>query len=61
MNIQLLVVCVVVIGAVAYAGWRVYTAIRRENDPCYGCDGCQLKEKRKKPQKDSSFTCSYSQ
>lgn len=44
MDIQLLVVCLVIIAAIGYAGWRVYTAIRKENDPCYGCDGCQLKK-----------------
>lgn len=44
MDIQLLVVCLVIIAAIGYAGWRVYTAIRKENDSCYGCDGCQLKK-----------------
>lgn len=48
MNAQLLVVCLVLMGALGYAGWRVYTAIRSKNDPCYGCDGCQLKELKKR-------------
>ena len=48
MDIQLLVVCLVIIAAIGYAGWHVYTAIRRENDPCYGCEGCQLKGLKKK-------------
>ena len=38
------VVYLILAGAVGYAGWWVYERLRKSNDPCEGCTGCQLKE-----------------
>ncbi|MBP5569801.1 MAG: FeoB-associated Cys-rich membrane protein [Prevotella sp.] len=46
MNIQYLIVAILLAVAVMYAVWRIYRALRAANDPCYGCEGCQLKEIR---------------
>ena len=37
-------VAIVLIGAVSYAGYRIYKAFTRTDDPCCGCNGCELKE-----------------
>ena len=42
MNIQYLIVTVILAIAVGYAAWRIYRALRMANDPCYGCEGCEL-------------------
>lgn len=47
MNIQYLIVTVILAIAVGYGAWRIYRALRMANDPCYGCEGCELKELRK--------------
>jgi len=44
MNIQYLIVAILLAVAVMYAAWRIYRALRAAGDPCYGCEGCQLKE-----------------
>ena len=43
-HLQLVVVLVAVILSAAYAGWRVFAAFRHYGDPCYGCEGCELKK-----------------
>ena len=42
--LEMTVVYIILIGAVGYAAWWVYERIRKSNDPCEGCTGCQLKE-----------------
>ena len=43
-TLEMTVVYIILIGAVGYAGWWVYERIRKSDDPCEGCTGCQLKE-----------------
>lgn len=54
MNIQYLIVAILLAVAVMYAAWRIYRALRAANDPCYGCEGCQLKEIRDAQRKGKS-------
>ena len=54
MNIQYLIVAILLAFAVMYAAWRIYRALRAANDPCYGCEGCQLKEIRDAQRKGKS-------
>jgi len=42
--LEMTVVYIILIGAVGYAAWWVYERIRKSDDPCEGCTGCQLKE-----------------
>ena len=44
MNVQYIILGAILVLAVAYAAWRIYRAIRHANDPCYGCEGCALKD-----------------
>lgn len=39
---QLLIVGAVLAACLAYVGYRVYVAVRRAGDRCYGCSGCAL-------------------
>ena len=50
-------VAIVVAGAVCYAGYRTYIAIRRSNDPCYGCKGCALKDPKRQQMKKNGCCC----
>ena len=43
-TLEMTVVYIILIGAVGYAAWWVYERIRKSDDPCEGCTGCQLKE-----------------
>ncbi|MBP5777672.1 MAG: FeoB-associated Cys-rich membrane protein [Prevotella sp.] len=45
---QTLLTYLILIAAMGYALWRGYLAIRQNNDPCYGCSGCALKEAQKR-------------
>ncbi len=50
---QELLVFIVLLAAGGYGSWRIYKALRKTEDPCYGCAGCPLKaqkqaEKKKK-------------
>ena len=45
---QLLLVGLVVAASAVYAGWRFYEAIRQTDDPCKGCQGCALREEKRK-------------
>ena len=46
---QELRVYLIILLAASYAAWRVYKALKAANDPCHGCEGCALRDiKRKK-------------
>ena len=47
MTVQLAITLVIVAAAVGYAARRVYTALKRAGNPCYGCPGCQLRNQLK--------------
>lgn len=49
-DIQYVVIAVAVAVAVAYAGWRIYRALKHADDPCYGCEGCALKAAKQRHQ-----------
>ena len=52
---QFFLTTVIIIGAVAYAAWRFYDAVRDGGDPC---KGCELKEKcQKNCKKTQHLTC----
>jgi hypothetical protein len=40
---QLLVVTICLLASVGYAGWRIRQLMRKQHNPCCGCDGCSLK------------------
>jgi uncharacterized protein YpmB len=57
---QIIIVIIAILLAIAYALWRIYSAIQRANDPCIGCAGCALKDvkqqmKYKKRQKPDCY------
>ena len=41
---QGLIVAITLLAAVAYIGWRTYSALARAHDPCHGCQGCALRD-----------------
>lgn len=41
---QTFFVILILIASVGYAVRRVWLALRRRNSPCYGCEGCALRE-----------------
>ena len=41
---QEILVIIAIVASLAYATWWVYERIRKSDDPCEGCTGCQLKE-----------------
>ncbi|MBQ9637281.1 MAG: FeoB-associated Cys-rich membrane protein [Prevotella sp.] len=43
-TVQYAVTAVVVALAVAYAAYRVWLAVKKAHDPCWGCSGCELKK-----------------
>ena len=45
---QKLIVTLVILAAIGYATWWVYNTIHHADDPCYGCEGCPLKEAKQK-------------
>jgi len=47
MAVQALVVALILALSVGYAAYRVWQALRSASDPCYGCEGCALKESLK--------------
>ncbi len=42
--IQTVIVAACIVAATAYAAWRIYIAVRKHQDPCFGCKGCELKK-----------------
>ena len=55
--LEMTIVYIILIGAVGYAGWWVYERIRKSDDPCEGCTGCQLKERAKECEKRKKSCC----
>ncbi len=53
--IQTVIVAACIVAATAYATWRIYIAVRKHQDPCFGCKGCELKKLKK--QIDYKKTC----
>ena len=53
---QFLLTAIIVLGALGYAFWRIYDAVRDGGDPC---KGCELKKNCKKfgSIKDNSYLC----
>ena len=53
---QFLLTAIIVLGALGYAFWRIYDAVRDGGDPC---KGCELKKNCKKfgSVKDNSYLC----
>jgi len=45
---QGLIVAITLLAAVAYIGWRTYSALARAHDPCHGCQGCALRDMARK-------------
>lgn len=48
---QTVLVCIVVVLAVAHALWWIVKAVRHAGDPCVGCQGCDLREVSRRTQK----------
>lgn len=49
---QEIVIILIGIATLVYIGWKIYRSIaktRKSNDPCCGCSGCSLKNKRPSP------------
>lgn len=44
---QYIIIGVILLLALSYAGRRIYLIIRRAGDKCYGCKGCELYDKMK--------------
>ena len=52
---QFILTAIIIVGAVGYAAWRFYDAVREGGDPCRDCE---LKEKcQKNCEKSSQNTC----
>ena len=45
---QEIVIAIILLLCVGYAAYRIYRAVKRANDPCYGCEGCALRDQMKK-------------
>ena len=45
---QTALVYTIIILSVAYAAWRIYSLLQAKHDPCAGCQGCTLKDIRRK-------------
>ncbi|MBO5627078.1 MAG: FeoB-associated Cys-rich membrane protein [Prevotella sp.] len=59
MNMQYVIVAALLALAVGYAAWRIYRALRAAGDPCYGCEGCLLKELRDAHRKGKSGVAAF--
>jgi hypothetical protein len=44
---QMILVLLILVAATVYACRRIYVAVKHANDPCHGCQGCELKGKIK--------------
>ena len=45
---QYLIVGLAIVTAVSYLAWRLWQSLSGEGDPCAGCDGCALKDARRR-------------
>ena len=45
---QEITIAIILIVCVGYAARRIYLAVKRAKDPCYGCEGCALRDQMKK-------------
>lgn len=45
---QIIFVYIIIALSVSYIVWRVYKAIRADDNPCRGCDGCALRDIKNK-------------
>ena len=55
MDWQLLITGAIIVGAVGYAAWRFYDAVREGGDPCRDCE--LKKNCQKNCEKSSQNTC----
>ncbi len=46
---QFIIIFIVLACAIGYAAWRIYKALSAPPNPCAGCQGCALKDRRKCP------------
>ena len=53
---QTIILAIILVLCTGYAAFRIYKAIEHANDPCYGCEGCALREQMKKKQCDKRKT-----
>ena len=44
---QLVILVLVLSASISYACYRVWLAWKQPDDPCAGCDGCPLKDRKK--------------
>lgn len=52
------IIVIVILGlSVAYALWRTRKALTGTGDPCDGCNGCALKESKRKNTEKACCNC----
>lgn len=49
---QTIAAVIIIAAAVAYAIRSAYRTVKSAGDPCYGCDGCRIKEQMLKAKAD---------
>ena len=49
--LQYFIVGIVVIASAGYLCWRAWLSLSGRGDPCAGCDGCALKDARRRAAK----------
>jgi hypothetical protein len=54
---QYIIVFTILSICIFLAGRQFYKAVRMPNDPCNGCQGCQLKDKMKEKQLCKNKKC----
>ena len=50
MTLQYIIIGVILLLALLYAGRRLYLSIKHSGDKCYGCAGCELHDRILKQQ-----------
>lgn len=50
--VQIIIVSIIILVAVLYAGYLIVQAIKNANDPCAGCAGCSLHDQLVKKRKE---------
>ncbi len=51
MDLQLIIVYIIIAIAIGYAVYSIVKFIRKKDDPCAGCTGCDLQEQIRKNRK----------